>query len=177
MSFAPCRVSRCLAIAGASLSLLGWSPGAQAQLQNPDAEPWQEAQTAPPAVFSTDQLQAFEVSKDAALSYGIDPKTLTVGNDGVVRYVLVARSAKGALNVLYQGIRCQTAQVKTYGRWNNQSSWNTSPRATVSIKTNEMYCPMVIMGWMPGPSIPIRNCSPKGMSRRYPKSPPTTNAP
>jgi hypothetical protein len=128
MTFAPCRVSRCLAIAGASLSLLGWSPGAQAQLQNPDAEPWQEAQTAPPAVFSTDQLQAFEVSKDAALSYGIDPKTLTVGNDGVVRYVLVARSANGALNVLYQGIRCQTAQVKTYGRWNNQSSWNTSPR-------------------------------------------------
>jgi len=128
MTFATCRVSRCLAIAGASLTLLAWSPGAQAQLQNPDAEPWQEAQSTPPAVFSTDQLQAFEVSKDAALSYGIDPKTLTVGNDGVVRYVLVARSANGALNVLYQGIRCQTAQVKTYGRWNNQSSWNTSPK-------------------------------------------------
>lgn len=128
MTFALRRVSRCLAIAGASISLLGWSLGAQAQLQDPDAEPWREATVAPPAVVSTDALQAFEVSKNSALIYGIDPRTLTVGDDGVVRYVLVARSASGALNVLYQGIRCQTAEVKTYGRWNNQSSWNTSSK-------------------------------------------------
>ena len=129
MTFALCRVSRCLAIAGASLTLLAWSPGAQAQLQNPDAEPWQEAQSTPPAVFSTDQLQAFEVSKDAALSYGIDPESLIVGEDSVVRFVMVARSSSGALNVLYQGIRCATAETKTYARLSDKGSWNTSPNA------------------------------------------------
>lgn len=110
-------------IAGALMSLLlCFSLGAQAQVE--DAEPWREADVALPKAFSTDQLQSFEVMQGSSLSYGIDPKTLTVGEDGVVRYVLVARSTSGALNALYQGIRCQTGEVKTYGRWNNQSSWN-----------------------------------------------------
>lgn len=111
-------------IAGALMSfLMSFSLGTQAQVV--DAEAWQEAEVTPPAAFGIDQLQSFEVMQGSSLSYGIDPKTLSVGKDGVVRYVLVARSTSGALNVLYQGIRCQTGEVKTYGRWDNQSSWNT----------------------------------------------------
>ncbi|MGV3727374.1 MAG: CNP1-like family protein [Hydrogenophaga sp.] len=100
----------------------------QAQLRDPDSEPWREAASTPPASFKTDQLQTFDVAQGAALTYGIDPQTLSVGADGVVRYVLVAKSGSGALNVLYQGIRCETAEVKTYGRWDNQTSWNTSAK-------------------------------------------------
>lgn len=112
-------------IAGALMSfLLCFIQGAQAQVADP--EPWREAEVAPPVAFSTDQLQSFEVMQGSSLNYGIDPKTLSVGEDGVVRYVLVARSTSGALNVLYQGIRCQTGEAKTYGRWDNQSRWNTS---------------------------------------------------
>jgi hypothetical protein len=115
-------------VAGALMSfLMCFSLGAQAQVA--DAEAWLEANVAPPAAFSIDQLQSFEVMQGSSLSYGIDPKTLSVGEDGVVRYVLVARSTSGALNVLYQGIRCQTAETKTYGRWDNKSSWNTSRSA------------------------------------------------
>lgn len=105
-----------------------WSFSAQAQLRDPDAEPWKEVASTPPASFNTDQLQTFDVAQGAALTYGIDPQTLSVGADGVVRYVLVAKSSTGALNVLYQGIRCETAEVKTYGRWDNQTSWNTSAK-------------------------------------------------
>jgi hypothetical protein len=83
----------------------------------------------PPEVFSVDQLHTFEVKQGSALIYGIDPKTLSVGEDGVVRYVLVARSTSGALNALYQGIRCQTGEVKTYGRWDNRANWNTDAKA------------------------------------------------
>lgn len=121
------RLPRCLFIAGAMISLLCFSLAAQAQPQDPDAPRWQESTVTPPTTFNLDQLQPFEVSRGAALSYGIDPKTLSVGEDGVVRYVMVARSASGALNVLYQGVRCQTAEVKTYGRWDNSASrWNAS---------------------------------------------------
>lgn len=120
---------RHLIVAGALFSLSLFSVCARAQLQDPDAEPWRERAVAPPAAFSTDQLQSFDVSQNAALSYGIDPKTLSVGEDGVVRYVLVARSTSGALNVFYQGVRCAAAEVKTYGRWNNNaSSWNTGTK-------------------------------------------------
>lgn len=121
---------RRLSVEAALISLLAFSPASQAQLRDdPDAPPWQEAAVKPPATFSTDQLQAIDVSAGTALSYGIDPKSLSVGEDGVVRYVLVARSSSGALNVLYQGVRCQTGEMKTYGRWNNNaSSWNVNAK-------------------------------------------------
>lgn len=87
---------------------------------------WQEKATEAPKNFSIDKLQTFTVSQGSSLTYGIDPETLTVGEDWVVRYVMVARSASGALNVLYEGIRCQSAEVKTYARWdNNRSAWHT----------------------------------------------------
>ncbi|MBU7573426.1 MAG: CNP1-like family protein [Hydrogenophaga sp.] len=130
MTSARHRLPQCLSVAAALISFLGFSPALQAQLRDdPDAPAWQEAAVKPPPTFSTDQLQAFDVSAGTALNYGIDPKTLSVGEDGVVRYVLVARSSSGALNVLYQGLRCQTAEVKTYGRWNNNaSSWNVNAK-------------------------------------------------
>ena len=124
------RLPRCLAIAATLISFFAFSSASQAQLRDdPDAAPWQEATVKPPASFSTDQLQAIDVSAGTALSSGLDPRTLSVGEVGVVRYVMVARSSSGALNVLYQGVRCQTGEVKTYARWNNNaSSWNVNAK-------------------------------------------------
>lgn len=103
---------------------------AHAQKDDPDAKAWQESAVNPPVSFSVDRLQTFPVAVESSLTYGIDPATLTVGEDGVVRYVLVARSSSGAINALYQGLRCQTGEVKTYGRWDNRSSWNINDKET-----------------------------------------------
>lgn len=103
--------------------LLSWS--AQATDEN-----WTETVVAPPAFFSTSGLLPLEISPGSAMRFGIDPTTLSIGTDRVVRYVLVAQSASGALNVLYEGIRCETAEMKTYARWNNDSSWNVSQDAS-----------------------------------------------
>lgn len=113
-----------------ALSILGMTPFfAAAQTSYMEEKVWTEAIAAPPTTFSTETLLTFEVLKASALTYGIDPNTLTVGEDGVVRYVMVARSTSGALNVLYQGIRCATAETKTYGRLNDKGMWNASPDA------------------------------------------------
>lgn len=113
-----------------AFSLLGAAAhSANAQTSYTDEKVWSEAAAAPPAAFSTEVLIPFEVMKASALTYGVDPNTLTVGQDGVVRYVMVARSNSGALNVLYQGIRCATAQTKTYSRLSDKGTWNTSPDA------------------------------------------------
>jgi len=113
-----------------AFSLLGSAPlFANAQTSYTDEKVWTEAAAVPPASFSTEALLPFEVMKASALTYGIDPNTLTVGEDGVVRYVMVARSTSGALNVLYQGIRCATAETKTYGRLSDKGTWNASPDA------------------------------------------------
>lgn len=100
--------------------------GATATALADDEKAWQEAIVEAPARFSLDGLQPFTVSQGSSMQYGIDPGSLALGEDGVVRYVLVARSASGALNVFYEGIRCQAAEVKTYARWdNNRSAWHT----------------------------------------------------
>ncbi|MFW2355376.1 CNP1-like family protein [Hydrogenophaga sp.] len=110
-------------------ALFALTPLLHAQPRFQEEPVWTESSATPPAAFSTEALQPFEVTRDSALTYGIDPGSLIVGEDGVVRYVMVARSASGALNVLYQGIRCATAEAKTYARLSDKGGWNTSPDA------------------------------------------------
>lgn len=102
--------------------------GGPAMAQDRDAVAPPALAVKPPS-FDAQHLQTFEVSPSSALVYGIDPATLAVDSQGVVRYVLVARSASGALNVLYEGIRCQTAELITYARWDNRSAWNVDEAA------------------------------------------------
>jgi hypothetical protein len=99
-----------------------WAVGlAQAQFLA-DTE-WKEDPAPPPPSFSLDRLLRFEVDPNSSLVYAIDPQTLSISpGDRVVRYVMVATSPSGVRNVFYEGIRCGTAQVKTYarhadGRW------------------------------------------------------------
>jgi len=60
----------------------------------------------------------------SALKFGIDPKTLSIGKDGVLRYVMVATSSSGAMNAMYEGIRCSTGEYKTYARYFPGSGWS-----------------------------------------------------
>lgn len=112
--------SACALVAGLALPVTAQTRG---------EETWRELETAPPAQFSIVGLLPIEGAGRSSLTYGIDPSTLTVDTDGVVRYVLVARSDSGALNVLFEGIHCKGAAMKTYARWDNASAWNTSPAA------------------------------------------------
>jgi hypothetical protein len=40
-----------------------------------------------------------------------------------VRYVVVASSPTGAVNAMYEGVRCSSGQVKLYARHNPDSGW------------------------------------------------------
>lgn len=120
---------RSLTCASAFIAFFAAAPEIHAQASFQEEPVWTESSVTPPASFNTDALQPFDVMKDSALTYGIDPGSLTVGEDGVVRFVMVARSSSGALNVLYQGIRCASAETKTYARLSDKGSWNSSPNA------------------------------------------------
>ena len=92
---------------------------------------WREGEVPPPRALQTDALLPFKVSAHSSLDYGLDPTSVSLGTDGVIRYVMVARSNSGALNAWYEGLRCASAEVKTYARWRpgNPGSWGmvTSP--------------------------------------------------
>ena len=96
----------------------GWDPGSFV----PRAA-WREQQSALPAY--PDQGRLLEVVV-ASGSYPyrvyIDPETLSIGSDRVVRYAAVITSATGARNVSYEGLRCTTREYRRYAYGNN-GSW------------------------------------------------------
>lgn len=95
---------------------------AQPTLDNPD---WAESEVPPPPAFDVNKLIPVDVSSNASLIYGIDPATIHIStSDGLVRYVMVASSATGARNVMYEGIRCSTGEFKTYARYSPNGHWN-----------------------------------------------------
>ena len=86
---------------------------------------WKESDVPSPPAFDIGKLLTFEVSPASALVYGVDPATLRITqSDGLVRYVLVATSASGASNILYEGLRCATGEFKTYARYSAEGRWS-----------------------------------------------------
>ncbi|UFS56298.1 CNP1-like family protein [Comamonadaceae bacterium M7527] len=109
------------------VALIGALASVAVSAQNNNFEeppPWQEQAQTPPAHFELDGLIPIDnPSRSSRLSYGIAPATVAVGPDKVVRYVVVAQSPSGAMNVLYEGVRCDTREVKVYASWRKDSGW------------------------------------------------------
>ncbi len=111
------------------LSRFAWlavlaASAAQAQLTAVDPD-WREAEAPPAPAFKLDGLIPLEMPR-STLRFGVDPASVSLGSDGVVRYVVVATGAPGAVNALYEGIRCNTAEFKVYARYNAGSGWTVA---------------------------------------------------
>ncbi|MCX8085704.1 MAG: CNP1-like family protein [Rhodocyclaceae bacterium] len=117
---------RLLGLAG-TFCLLSGVGLAQAQFglrqDDPDAPPWQEEVVEPPAYPEEANLLPFYVSEMTAHRFFIDGTSLSVGKDGVVRYVLVVRTAGGTTNVSFEGIRCETREFRIYATGRGDRSW------------------------------------------------------
>ena len=108
------------------LSRIAWplflvSSAAVAQLASVDAD-WREAEAPPPPALRLEGLIPLDMPR-SALRFAVDPASVSLGSDGVVRYVVVATSAAGAVNALYEGLRCNNGVVKVYARHNPDSGW------------------------------------------------------
>ena len=66
------------------------------------------------------------MTRSSPLVYGVDPASFSISKtDGIVRYVVVATTPAGAKNVIYEGLRCSTGEVRTYARAKPDGSWVT----------------------------------------------------
>lgn len=108
----------------AGVLLLGLSTPVWSQFAVDEPE-WKESDVPPPPAFDMGKLIGLDVSPNSSLVYGVDPASISITkSDGVVRYVMVATSASGARNVMYEGLRCSTGEFKTYARYSVDGKWN-----------------------------------------------------
>ncbi|SEL10443.1 CNP1-like family protein [Nitrosovibrio tenuis] len=104
------------------------SPTAYAQKDVADYEfenekPWIEIQAQLPPYPQTENLLQFDAGPASANSHYVDAPSISLGEDNVVRFSLVTKSPSGAMNVSYEGIRCQTAEKRTYAYGRNNNTW------------------------------------------------------
>ncbi|NEX64422.1 CNP1-like family protein [Noviherbaspirillum galbum] len=90
--------------------------------------PWQEIAVQLPGPPQDRQLLPFYVSPTATQKFAVDAESISVGQDGVVRYTIVVTSEGGARNVSYEGIRCATYERKFYAFGRPDGGWSRSRR-------------------------------------------------
>lgn len=95
-----------------------------------ESEQFQELQNVPPPAFPAEAtLVQIDLGPAATNKYFIDAATLAVGEDGVVRYVLVVRTAGGATNISFEGMHCATTSWKHYASGRSDKTWTVSRAA------------------------------------------------
>ena len=116
----------------AALLLLFWSAAAAAQTppggfdQAFDGEdrPWREIEAKLPAYPRPENLVQIDAGATASSKYYVDTTSVSVDPDGVVRYSVVVRSAQGAENLSFEGIRCDTRERRLYAFGRRDGSWS-----------------------------------------------------
>jgi hypothetical protein len=113
---------------------------------------WVEGAVKLPAFPKAADLVKFDIGPATSFQFFIDAKSLTVDQDGVIRYTLVARSASGAENVSYEGMRCKSGTYKVYAFGHRDGTWRERPsdwkeldahkalRVHISLR-REFFCP------------------------------------
>lgn len=117
-------------LAMAAVSVAAQPVGANSYQRDEEEKSWQELEIDPPAFPRQENLREFYVSAVATNKYFIDASTLTVGADGVVRYVLVVKTSGGATNVSFEGINCQGRSWKHYATGRSDNGTWAKSRAT-----------------------------------------------
>ena len=112
--------------------VFGWccSVGANAGLLSDDegkAAPPEESALVLPAAPKADDLLRYTVGPGTSMTFAVDTKSISVGDDQIVRYSSVITSGTGVTNISYEGIRCKTAERKLYATGRPDGSWSTVP--------------------------------------------------
>ncbi len=124
------HLSRMRATLGLAIAMLAALPAAHAVRQRgaeinnfPDEPEWRESAATPPPYPRDRDLVEFRLSGLTGNRFFVDTSSLTVGEDEVVRFVLVAQAAGNANNVSFSAIRCETQEWKDYAFGTREQTW------------------------------------------------------
>ncbi len=75
---------------------------------------WKEIEAQLPSAPLPANLIEVKLDSSTRNQLLIDQASLSVGDDGIVRYTAILRSPSGAENVSFEGLRCDTGERKLY---------------------------------------------------------------
>ncbi len=119
------RLSRAACLLALFLSALP----AAAQWRDWDADydeekkPWLEMQAQIPAYPNPENLVRVQTGSASPHQFFVDTQSISLSEDGVVRYTVVVKAAGGATNVTFEGMRCETREQKLYAIAHRDKSW------------------------------------------------------
>jgi hypothetical protein len=109
-----------------------------------------EADVPPPPFPDRAKLIEFPLADAGGFRFFVDGSTLSVGKEGIVRYVLVAQSPSGVQNVTYEALRCAAAEYRIYASGQSDRTWVPSPTTWQPLRNarrwqvalyREYFCP------------------------------------
>lgn len=94
-----------------------------------NTKPWREIQTQLPAAPKPENLIEVKLDSSTRNTLLIDASSLSVGDDGVVRYSAIIRSPAGAETIGFEGLRCATGERKLYAFGRPNGDWSRNRHA------------------------------------------------
>ena len=81
-------------------------------------------------------------------SFYLDTKSLSIADDGSFRYTMIAKSRSGAVNVSYEGIRCETLEKRLFAFGRKDGAWSESRRTEwTSISNSDTNRQHSVLAW------------------------------
>jgi hypothetical protein len=88
-----------------------------------DTKSWKEIQSQIPAYPKDQNLVHVEAGSETSHRFYVDAASVSLGQDGVVRYTTVVKTSGGATNVSFEGMRCETREQKLYALGRSDGTW------------------------------------------------------
>lgn len=112
-----CAAALCAAVSAAAAQWSVWEND-----YDSDTKSWKEIQAQIPPYPKPQNLVPVQGGSAPHHAF-VDAASLSVGEDGVVRYTLVVKAAGGATNVTFEGMRCETRELKRYAHGRSDGAW------------------------------------------------------
>jgi hypothetical protein len=90
------------------------TPAERGVLTEPEVPFQDQLEPLPAFPRAADLLPVRGETGDSEYNYYIDVNSVSLTSDEVLHYTIVIQSASGSSNIIYEGIRCATKEVKTY---------------------------------------------------------------
>jgi hypothetical protein len=88
-----------------------------------DTKAWKEIQAQIPPYPKDQNLVLVEAGGATPHRFYVDTASVSLGDDGIVRYTTVVKTAGGATNVSFEGMRCETREQKLYALGRSDGTW------------------------------------------------------